>query len=485
MQLERAHSGPFNFETKRSIAAVKSLGPTVRSALTSEYAKQCFAEFIGTFFLVFTVGCTHYNILATTAANWSFTAIASVLMASVYALGNVSGGHFNPAVSFSVAMAGKIGPGLCVMYCFVQVVAGICGGISYHVLFGRHRHPQLLLGPVAPYSWFETLNVEVVYTSMLCFVVLNVRTASKLKDNTFYGLAIGFAIIAGGYAAGGISGAILNPALAFGVELSSGSFSWCILYTLYELIGAAIAAGLFSFVRPDDHGAPPELSGEFHYSLDEMCVSELIGTYYVCTTIGLCALNNSPAIPWATGAALTSLTFSLSSVSGAHFNPAVTFAYMLHDKERFTLWKVGSFISMQILASISAAIFCKITHLDGSFGFGPGAHSVFGWGPVMSTEITYTFLLCFVVLCVCNGDSRLKEFHAVAIGSCVTAAGFAVGAVSGAALNPAVSLGPTIVHLSHGGSLFNGFAFVLFELTGSLLAVYAYKATHPLPEKAG
>merc|ERR1719191_1517777 len=116
------------------------------------------------------------------------------------------------------------------------------------------------------YTWFETMNAEVIYTSMLCFVVLNVRFASKLQGNHFYGLAVGFVIIAGGYAAGGISGAILNPAVALGIELSSGSFTWSTLYLIYELIG----------------------------------------TFYLCVTIGLCAMNNSPALPWAAGATVIS-----------------------------------------------------------------------------------------------------------------------------------------------------------------------------------
>jgi aquaporin Z len=469
---------------QKTLESIKKVPTQVKSALASSFGRKCIAEFMGTFFLVFTVGCIHYNNFRTTAANWNFTSIACVLMVFVYALGNVSGAHFNPAVSVAVALAGKMEMMDCAMYCFVQTVAGFFGGICYHYMFAHHRHPQLLLGPREPYTWFETMNVEVIFTSMLCFVFLNVTTASKIEGNTFYGLAISFVIIAGGYAAGGISGAIFNPAVALGVELSSGSCSWCVLYSIYEFIGAGIASGLFSYVRPDDHGALPDLTGVFSYSLSEMCISEMIGTYYLCTTIGLCAMNNSPAIPWATGAALTSLTFSLDSVSGAHFNPALTFAFMLHKPETFTPWRAGSYILMQTVASISAAIVCKVTHLDGSFGFGPGVHAVFGWGPVMNTEIIYTFMLVYVVLCVCNGEKRLKEFHAVAIGSCVTAAGFAVGAVSGAALNPAVSLGPTIVHLAHGGNLFNGFAFVVFELFGSLLAVYAYKSTHTSSQKA-
>lgn len=472
------------------VPVVKQLPAQVVSGLASSRGKKCISEFIGTYLLVFTIGCNFYSNVEINAANWNSTTIAFVLMASVYALSSVSGAHFNPAVSFAVAMSGKKKVGTCLMYSLVQIIAGVFAGFTYHLLFSRHGHPPLLLGPVQPYSWFETMIAEVLYTCMLCFVVLNVTVASKTKGNHYYGFAIGFVIIAGHHAAGGISGGIFNPAVAFGIELSSGSFSWSVLYLIYELIGAAIASGLFSYVRPDDHGAQPDLTGHFFYSLPEMCISEMIGTFYLCVTIGLCVMSSSPATPWAAGAALASMTFSVDTVSGAHFNPALTLAFCLQDKEHCTTMRAFTYIIVQTVASIGAAVMCKITHLDGSFGFGPGAHATFGWGPVMTTEIIYTFLLCFVALCVCNGQGcypkpgweeqrpRLKEIHGLAIGACVTASGFAVGAVSGAALNPAVSFGPTIVHLMHGGNLFNGLVFVVLELVASVVAVYAFKATH-------
>merc|ERR1719316_2559881 len=104
------------------------------------------------------------------------------------------------------------------------------------------------------------MTVEIAYTFMLCFVVLNVATAAKNAGNQFFGLAIGFVIIAGGYAAGGISGGAFNPAVAFGIDVagSATQFGWCFYYLVYELIGAAVAAGLFRVVRPEEFGGSQE-----------------------------------------------------------------------------------------------------------------------------------------------------------------------------------------------------------------------------------
>jgi aquaporin Z len=110
------------------------------------------------------------------------------------------------------------------------------------------------LEPQPGFGWWEAGLAEVLYTFMLCFVVLNVATAGKNAGNQFFGLAIGFVIIAGGYAAGGISGGAFNPAVALGIDVSSAGlgFGWGFAYAGYELIGAALAAAMFRVVRPDE-----------------------------------------------------------------------------------------------------------------------------------------------------------------------------------------------------------------------------------------
>merc|ERR1719428_1735370 len=209
----------------------------------------------------------------------------------------------------------------------VQLIAGILAGLSYWALFGFSFNLQ----PGAGFGWWEVMIVEVLYTFMLCFVVLNVATAKRNEGNEFYGLAIGFVIIAGGYAGGGISGGAFNPAVAFGIEVSSGSFGWSYLYLIYELIGAGLASGLFFLVRPDDNGQYRE-GEDFEYKISTMLLAEFIGTFYLCLTVGLCVLGQSPATPWSAAAALMCMIFSLGSVSGANFNPAVTLALTLRGK---------------------------------------------------------------------------------------------------------------------------------------------------------
>eukprot|EP00746_Dinoflagellata_sp_MGD_P131389 gnl/MRDRNA2_/MRDRNA2_65174_c0_seq1.p1 gnl/MRDRNA2_/MRDRNA2_65174_c0~~gnl/MRDRNA2_/MRDRNA2_65174_c0_seq1.p1 ORF type:complete len:450 (+),score=80.92 gnl/MRDRNA2_/MRDRNA2_65174_c0_seq1:98-1447(+) len=440
------------------------------------------AEFIGTYLLVFTVGCNVLTSPEKTSANWAATSIACVLMVSIYALGGVSGANFNPAVSLTLGLTGKMPFSEVLIYSVVQILAGVLAGLNFHASFGLPSQKPFLLGPGEGFNWFHAMVVEVLYTCMLCFVVLNVATARKNQGNEFYGLAIGFVIVAGGYAGGGISGGAFNPAVAFGIDISSGNFAWCYLYMIYEFIGAALAAALFFQVRPDDNGQGVE-GVEFEYKLPTMLLAEFIGTFYLCLTVGLCVLGMSPATPWSAAAALMCMIFSLGNVSGANFNPAVTLALVLRGGNVMPAARAGAYALVQTFGSIFAALIVKLVHHNGTYGFGPGPKAVFGWGPIAAAEVTFTFVLCFVVLCVCTTDTPLKEFYGLAIGSCVTVGGFAVGAVSGGALNPAVALGATLVHLGHGGSVIAGLSFAALECLGGALAALAFRATHSVSDK--
>merc|ERR1719443_2206950 len=159
------------------------------------------SEFIGTFLLVFTVGC---NMLTT--PEWGVTSTACVLMAAVYALGSVSGGNFNPAVSLALGLSKKLEWREVGIYVLTQLIAGVVAAFAYSALLWETFN----LAPAEGYSWWGVVGVELLYTFMLCFVVLNVQYANaNAEKKQFYGLAIGFVLVAGGYAAGHISGGAL------------------------------------------------------------------------------------------------------------------------------------------------------------------------------------------------------------------------------------------------------------------------------------
>jgi aquaporin Z len=107
--------------------------------------------------------------------------------------------------------------------------------------------------PTPPPNVVRALIAELIFTFGLAYVVLNVATAKGTAGNSFYGLAIGFTVMAGAYSVGPISGGVFNPAVAVGVTilgLSSVASIW--IYLVANSAGGALAAAAFRFINPED-----------------------------------------------------------------------------------------------------------------------------------------------------------------------------------------------------------------------------------------
>eukprot|EP00747_Dinoflagellata_sp_TGD_P027032 gnl/TRDRNA2_/TRDRNA2_132350_c0_seq1.p1 gnl/TRDRNA2_/TRDRNA2_132350_c0~~gnl/TRDRNA2_/TRDRNA2_132350_c0_seq1.p1 ORF type:complete len:196 (+),score=36.60 gnl/TRDRNA2_/TRDRNA2_132350_c0_seq1:2-589(+) len=177
-------------------------------------------------------------------------------MCMIFALGSVSGAHFNPAVTTTIVIAGrgKITMSDAGSYILVQFSAGLLGAFSYALIEGGSAFP---LGPGKNYGWLEVSLAEIIFTGVLCYVVLAVATV-KSPLSQYFGFAIGSCVTVGGCAIGAVSGGSLNPAVSVGISSSalmfadSGQFWYCIAYTALEIIGAAAAAGLFMVTHPSE-----------------------------------------------------------------------------------------------------------------------------------------------------------------------------------------------------------------------------------------
>jgi aquaporin Z len=164
-------------------------------------------EFIGTFFLVLTIGFVVFA-----EAPLAALAIGSVLMVMVYMGGHVSGGHYNPAVSLAAAMAGKLEKRELVPYWLAQVAGAIAAALTTMVIVERTFAPA----PGPQVSVLGAWLAEFLFGFALCLVVLTTATHAKTKGNSYFGLAIGFTVLVGAIAVGPISGAAFNPAVGIG-----------------------------------------------------------------------------------------------------------------------------------------------------------------------------------------------------------------------------------------------------------------------------
>lgn len=199
-------------------------------------------EFIGTFFLVLTIGLTVIG-----GTPFAPLAIGGALMVMVFMGGHVSGGHYNPAVSLSCAMRSKLVWSEVPPYIAAQLAGALAAALTVRALLGQ----TFTLAPAQGFNAARAIAVEALYTFALCLVVLNVATIQKTKGNSFYGLAIGFTIVVAAFAGGPLSGGAFNPAVGFGpilvhTMLGDGTLGNLWIYLAGPLLGAVVAAVTFA-----------------------------------------------------------------------------------------------------------------------------------------------------------------------------------------------------------------------------------------------
>lgn len=211
-------------------------------------ARKCVAELIGTFFLVLTIGCA--VILSSDASRGIIPplAIGSVLMVMVYAGGHLSGAHYNPAVTLAASVRGRHPWAEVVPYWIAQVVGAVAAAFAAKYLTGGVAAPA-----VPPADIPKALVAEFLFTFALAYVVLNSATAKATSGNSFYGLAIGFTVLAGAFAVGSISGGAFNPAVAVGASMMGLMHMPSVwVHVAGDLAGGVVAGLVFLFLNPDD-----------------------------------------------------------------------------------------------------------------------------------------------------------------------------------------------------------------------------------------
>jgi aquaporin Z len=208
-------------------------------------ARKYVTEFIGTFFLMFAVAMA-----ALSGSAFVPLAAGGTLMVMIYAGGHISGGHYNPAVTMAALWRRRIGIGDAVGYWIAQVVAGFAGGaVARAIVNPAHVTTLHLTG----HTEVAAALAELLITFALCYVVLNVATSKDQPGNGFFGLAIGFTVVAGAFAVGAISGGSFNPAVSLGAA-TAGMFAWSTIwvYLVVQLGAGAIAGLTFLALNPTD-----------------------------------------------------------------------------------------------------------------------------------------------------------------------------------------------------------------------------------------
>ena len=213
--------------------------------------KKYIAEFIGTFSMIFcgtgamTInevtggGVTHVGI----AITWGL-----IVMAMIYAFGDISGAHFNPAVSIAFAYAKKFSWKEVPKYIVAQVLGALLASVILYVLFPTSE----TLGATIPtVDVWRAFVLELLLAFFLMTVIINVSTGSK-EIGIIAGIAIGGVVLLEALFAGPITKASMNPARSFAPAMISGNMDELWLYILAPIIGALLAVVSCKLVKDEN-----------------------------------------------------------------------------------------------------------------------------------------------------------------------------------------------------------------------------------------
>lgn len=209
--------------------------------------RKVVAEFIGTFALVF---CGTGAIIINQQTNGTVTQVGIaitfgfIVMSMIYALGNISGAHLNPAVSIAFAIARRFPIKNLLPYIAGQLSGAIIASAALKFLFPAN----LLLGATLPSgSAMQSFILEVILTFFLMLVIVNVATGSK-EQGMFAGLAIGSVVLLEAMFAGPVCGASMNPARSLAPAFVSGHFEYLWVYLSAPVLGAVLAIPVWRYL---------------------------------------------------------------------------------------------------------------------------------------------------------------------------------------------------------------------------------------------
>ncbi len=204
---------------------------------------------------------------------------------------------------------------------------------------------------------------------------------------------------------------------------------------------------------------------------------EFISTFFLVFTIGMTVITPGAGTfaPLAIGAVLMVLVYAGGHVSGAHYNPAVTFALRLRGKcdaadvvPYIVAQLVGTTLAALAVKALKTGFLTKTVELTGAM------HPEIL--PALLAEFLFTFALVWVILNVATAKGTAgNSFYGLAIGFTVTGGAYAVGGISGAAFNPAVAFGACLLGIISWSSLW---IYLVANLAGAFVAAKAYKAVN-------
>jgi len=460
------------------------LGQTIaeRAGDEPDLLPKLFSEFIGTFFLVFTVGVSTQS----GSAPFAPVAIGLVLGIQIYCYGSISGGMFNPAVTIAVLLSGrsKIHPKTAALDICVQFLGGGTAGLFAYAVTDKTFCFDWEANPYGGSG--VSLLLETIYTAALCLTVLTAGTSWDVP-NEYYGFAIGMTVTASAYACGGFDQGSFNPAVTFGINFANAVNAgrpsmaceigpW-LLFLFAPFLGSFLAVGVFRGTRVREYS-----EGLEDIELKEKLLAEFTGTFFLVFTVCVAVCGGSSFAALAIGLMLSVQVYTFARVSGACLNPAVTLAVFFSGRGKMDAKTTASYIGIQFFAGIFAGFLAFGVTDPKTFYFDQElTEKAGGMGSSFILEALCTSVLCMTVLTTGTSKDAPNQYYGFAIGCAVLASAVTCGDFNQGSFNPAVTAGANFANYANDKtSNPSAGAFFLFLLTpfcGSALAAGAFVAT--------
>ena len=209
--------------------------------------KKYIAEAIGTFALVF---CGTGAIIINQESNGAVTHVGIaitfgfIVMSMIYALGDISGAHLNPAVSIAFVISRRFPVKELLPYIVSQIIGAILASVVLKILF---PHNEWLGATIPAGSNIQSFVLELLLTFFLMLVIINVATGSK-EQGMFAGLAIGSVVLLEAMFAGPVSGASMNPARSLAPAVVSTHMKDVWIYLTAPVAGAILAIPVWKYL---------------------------------------------------------------------------------------------------------------------------------------------------------------------------------------------------------------------------------------------
>jgi aquaporin TIP len=210
-----------------------------------DIVRRCIAEFIGTFALVF-VGVGAVSISADKGGGLLPVALCFGLTVGVMvsATLHISGGQFNPAVTVALLVTRKMSPHDALFYILTQLLGAVAAAGVLQLMFGGYVTANGTPVPIAPFTPYKAMWMEVILTFMLVFVIFGCAV-DKRGPNYLAGLLIGLTVTLDILLGGPYTGASMNPARSFGPALVGRVWDSHWVYWVGPLLGGALAGQLY------------------------------------------------------------------------------------------------------------------------------------------------------------------------------------------------------------------------------------------------